>query len=242
LTSAERVNTFIKRSFKTNVYPRMPELSHVDRRTRILDAAEQVFADHGFEGASLRRIVQEARVNLATVYYYFHSKEGLMAAVLERRFGPLRQEHLEQLEQLHQDASGQPLPVETIVEAMLRPPLRLAVASSDKHQSVMRLIGRIVTEPNLTAQEVLFRQHQEVRAAYLAALRRSLPDIPITELSWRIEFFWGALASALCNPSRVAKATGGRCNPVDVTTLKAQMLIFFSAGFRAPKVASQKKK
>ena len=61
------------------------------RRERILEAAEQVFGDAGFAGASLRAIVRRAHVNLATVYYYFGSKNGLMEAVLKRRFGPLRQ-------------------------------------------------------------------------------------------------------------------------------------------------------
>ncbi|MBM3892065.1 MAG: helix-turn-helix transcriptional regulator, partial [Verrucomicrobia bacterium] len=77
----------------------MSPSSEQSRKMRILDAAEKAFADLGFEGASLRHIVQEARVNLATVYYYFKSKEGLMAAVFERRFGPLRNEHFEALQQ-----------------------------------------------------------------------------------------------------------------------------------------------
>ena len=44
------------------------------RRERILEAAEQVFGDAGFAGASMRAIVRRAKVNLATVYYYFGSK------------------------------------------------------------------------------------------------------------------------------------------------------------------------
>jgi len=68
----------------------MAKDTETSRRERILDAAERAFGDYGFTGASLRRIVVEARVNLATVYYYFGSKNGLMEAVLKRRFGPLR--------------------------------------------------------------------------------------------------------------------------------------------------------
>ena len=72
----------------------MPKPAEQDRQTRILDAAENAIAELGFAGASLRHIVLEAQVNLATVYYYFGSKRGLMEAVLKRRFGPLREEHL----------------------------------------------------------------------------------------------------------------------------------------------------
>ena len=116
-----------------------------DPQARILDAAENAVAELGFAGASLREIVREARVNLATVYYYFGSKRGLMEAVLKRRFGPLREEHLALLREFEAASNGRPLPVEKILEAMLLPPLRLAAKAPAKHHAVTRLIGRIVT-------------------------------------------------------------------------------------------------
>src|ERR1017187_7937575 len=136
----------------------MPKLSEQDRQTRILDAAETAIAELGFAGASLRLIVLEAQVNLATVYYYFGSKRGLMEAVLKRRFGPLRQEHLALLGEFEAAAGGRPLPVGKILEAMLLPPLRLAAKAPAKRQAVTRLIGRIVTEPNPRIQHVLSSQ------------------------------------------------------------------------------------
>src|SRR5262245_1924286 len=130
-----------------------PALS--DRRHRILEAAEAVFAENGFAGASLRQIVSRARVNLATVYYYFQSKNGLMEAVLERRFGSLREEQMDLLKRTESGVGGRAARVEGILEAMLLPPLRLAAAGPAKRQAVMRLIGRIVTEPNPQTQEQL---------------------------------------------------------------------------------------
>ena len=87
-------------------------------QAKILDAADRAFAVGGYSGTSMRVIVRQAGVNLATVYYYFGSKGGLMEAVLKRRFGPLRREHLEVLKQFEDDAGGQPLPVEKILEAI----------------------------------------------------------------------------------------------------------------------------
>src|SRR5258708_15613950 len=145
----------------------MPKRTQKLRRTRILDAAESAFADHGYNGASMRAIVREAGVNLATAYYYFGSKNGLMEAVLKRRFGPLRLEHLELLRQFEGEANGRPLAVEKIMEAMLLPPLRLIDAPTAKRQPITRLIGRIVTEPDAQTQEILRDQRSEVRAAFL---------------------------------------------------------------------------
>ena len=211
----------------------MPKRAPEKCQARILDAAERTFADGGYNGASMRDIVQAAGVNLATVYYYFGSKRGLMDAVLKRRFGPLRQEHLQVLRQFERENQGQPLPVEKIVEAMLCPPLRLVAAPAAKRQAVTRLMGRIATEPDPQIQEILRSQRSEVRAAFLKAFRASLPGASPAELQWRIEFVWGALAFILCKPRAIEIETHGACNPEDARTVLAEMVDFFSAGFRA---------
>ncbi|HVM87236.1 MAG TPA: TetR family transcriptional regulator [Puia sp.] len=56
-----------------------------DKREHILDIAEKLFGDKGFDGTSVRDIVQHANVNLAMISYYFGSKEKLLEALLERR-------------------------------------------------------------------------------------------------------------------------------------------------------------
>src|SRR3982750_1817455 len=50
---------------------------------RLIEAAAQMFAMHGFAGTRVREIVRAADVNLASVNYYFGGKEGLYAATLE---------------------------------------------------------------------------------------------------------------------------------------------------------------
>jgi AcrR family transcriptional regulator len=57
----------------------------IDKKDHILDVAEKVFSEHGFDGASTRMISGEASVNMAMLNYYFGSKEGLFIAVVERK-------------------------------------------------------------------------------------------------------------------------------------------------------------
>ncbi len=202
-----------------------------DPQTRILDAAEHAVAECGFAGASLRQIALAARVNLATVYYYFRSKRGLMEALLKRCFGPLREEHLALLREFETASKGRPLPVEKILEAMLIPPLRLATQDSARRQAVRRLFGRIVGEPNAETQAVLRSQRLEVRTAFLKAFQRSLPETPLPDLFWSVEFVSGALAFTLCNPRNLEVETRGACNPANTEKVLAEMIRFFSAGF-----------
>ncbi|NRC53956.1 TetR/AcrR family transcriptional regulator [Neoaquamicrobium sediminum] len=56
-----------------------------DAADAILDAAEAVFADHGFAAATTRAIADLAKVNLALIHYYFRTKEQLFEAVFVRR-------------------------------------------------------------------------------------------------------------------------------------------------------------
>ena len=57
----------------------------MEKKDHILDVAERMFSELGFEGASTRTIAGEADVNISMLHYYFGSKEGLFLAVFERK-------------------------------------------------------------------------------------------------------------------------------------------------------------
>ena len=63
-------------------------------KARILGAAEEVFAQHGFEGASTREIAARAHVNISSLHYHWASKETLYVAVFRNVFERIM-DHLE---------------------------------------------------------------------------------------------------------------------------------------------------
>jgi AcrR family transcriptional regulator len=200
-------------------------------KARILDAAERAFADAGFEGASMRQIVHDAKVNLATVYYHFESKEGLMVAVLKRRFDPIKVHQLEVLRRDAEQAPGKPVDLEAILRALISPFLGWAKSPNSIE---IRLLGRMMTEPNLQIQELLRSQYADVRSAFLEEFKRALPELPTVALLWRMEFAWGTLAALLCNPDKVRQRTEGQCDPANSSQLLAHFVPFLAAGFRIP--------
>ena len=61
-----------------------------DKQIQIIETAERLFAERGFDGTSVRDIAHEAGVNIAMISYYFGSKEKLMEALLEWRVGSIK--------------------------------------------------------------------------------------------------------------------------------------------------------
>ena len=67
-----------------NFVPEM-KMEKADKRVSILDAAEKLFSELGYEGASTRQIAKEAGANMAMINYYFGSKEGVFMEIMGQR-------------------------------------------------------------------------------------------------------------------------------------------------------------
>src|SRR5580765_5251639 len=96
-----------------------------ETRTRILDAAEELFMQHGFEGASMRLLTAKAGVNLAAINYHFGSKDALIEAVFRRRLDPMNAARIAELDRLEAAAGASPPDVEAIIRAFLRASLAM---------------------------------------------------------------------------------------------------------------------
>ena len=166
-------------------------------KEKILDAAESLFMEHGFEATSLRAITTAAGVNLAAVNYHFGSKEELFQAVLTRRLDPMNQERVDLLTRLEHDAAPAPLPCDRILSAMFVPALKLARDPERGGKDFLRLLGRAYADPAPFIRKFLAGQYAVVIARFKAAFARALPDLPKKELSWRLHFIMGALSYTL---------------------------------------------
>ncbi|MCP5111460.1 MAG: TetR/AcrR family transcriptional regulator, partial [bacterium] len=133
-----------------------------DTKGRILDAAEQLFAGNGIGATSLRAVIAKASVNLAAIHYHFGSKQALVEAVVDRRFGPLNRQRLELLDEAEKRAGKRGPSVEKIVRAFVVPPLQLG-ADPDRGEIFMKLVGRLLGEPELFFERVAAKQFAELR-------------------------------------------------------------------------------
>jgi AcrR family transcriptional regulator len=195
---------------------------------RILDAAEKLFSDAGFDATSIRQIVAAANVNLAAVHYHFHSKEALLDAVVARRAGPVNAQRIVLLDAIEAEAAGQPVPVERILVAFLQPVLD---AVTDRPH-VSRLIARIHAEGHMA--RLMRTEFAPVVARFLAAFRKSLPHLPPDEIFWRVGFTIGAMAASINGPD--LPVMRGYSTAARARTDFGRLVAFLAAGFRAPSV------
>ena len=204
-------------------------------KDRILDAAEALFVEHGFEATSLRALTTAAGVNLAAVNYHFGSKEELFQAVLTRRLDPMNQARLELLTRLEANAARRPVSCESILTALLIPALKLARDPQRGGKDFLRLLGRAYADPAPFIRRFLSEQYGLVIARYKAAFARALPHLPRKELSWRLHFIMGALSYTLAGTDALKLIA--ELNPHETANdeiLLRRLAPFLLAGLTAP--------
>ena len=194
-----------------------------DTKSRILDSAEKLFGMNGFEATSLRDITTAADVNLAAINYHFQSKDSLIDAIVARRIEPVNRKRLELL-----DAAGPHPTVEQILTAFMAPVMQVKV------DAVVPLIGRILSNPELFVERVFHTHLAPVSQRFVEALSKALPDLPPSEILWRLHFSVGVLTHTMLWGRIFPKITNGVCDISDREALVDRAVRFVAAGFRAP--------
>lgn len=161
-------------------------------KERILAAAEVLFAQRGFDGASLRQLTSAAGVNLAAVNYHFGSKEKLVEEVFRRRLDELNANRLAALARVAGTADAT---LEAVLDAYIRPALDLSHDNSGA--LFMRVLARAFAEHDDTLRQFLSTNYGHVMRQFTVEFARLLPQLSKPELYWRIDLVTGALTHAM---------------------------------------------
>ncbi len=208
-------------------------------RERILDIAEELFAEQGIVATSLRALTKAADVNLAAVHYHFGSKEALLDAVLERRARPANLERLAGLERLEERDGGAPPSIEEILSAFVVPGVRSLQALSDRRGLLARLRARVEAQPP-DVVEALFRKHFGVVCArFLEALQRELPELDKQLVADRFRLALGTLSCAFSGNFDLDTIPGHSPQETPLEVKIQRLVEFLAAGLRARDAASR---
>lgn len=199
---------------------------------RILDAAEQLFAEHGFAETSLRAITSHAGVNLAAVNYHFGSKKALIQAVFSRFLEPFTTNLARALSQINGENNTPDL------EASLHMLVDQIMAVKPRRENdlsvCMRLVGLAYSQGQGHLKKYLREVYGEVFEDYLKLLVKTCPNLPAGDLFWRVYFILGAAVFTLSGSDALrAIAENDYGTRYEVEEILRKMVPFMAAGLRA---------
>jgi len=200
-----------------------------------MDAAEILFARHGYGPTSMRMVVERAKVNLGAIHYHFGSKQALFDEVVNRRLEPLAKERELLLETHYLEKGKKPPELEQIVEAFLRPSFELA-ARGPAGASWVKLVARYRLDPGPEWSGALKLQARSLRL-FQDALQTALPHLPPQELAYRVFFTLGATANTMVEAGTTGLSAIHEVLATGIDGregLLSRLIDFVVAGLRSP--------
>ena len=217
----------------------MVKKKDIPAKDRILDSAEALFSRHGYDGVTLRKIAQEAGVDVALANYYFGPKKDLFDAVLLRRAEILNDLRLKELEACEEKAAPNPPSVEEIVSAFLHPLLIRPETQGPGWRNYYALIAYINNSPEW-GDTAMTKYFDPLVKRFIRALHKTLPDLPEEDLFWCYQFLSGALVLSFAETGRLDRLSDGLCQSDDLTAAYKRMVPFFVEGLKAMERSNQK--
>ncbi|RUO32117.1 TetR family transcriptional regulator [Aliidiomarina sedimenti] len=205
-------------------------------KDKILNAAERLFADQGFELTSLRQITGAADVNLASVNYHFGSKKALIQAVMERyhaQFMPELDERLKTLE-------GQGInSTEEVLSCFVGPLLSLQRINPLGTEIYLSLLGHAYSEIQGHLRRFTMQNFGHVVQRFFHCIQQANPHLSVATLFWRLHFTLGATVFAQVSGqalSEIAQADFGESATAE--DIVGKLIPYLAAGIGAAEVSA----
>lgn len=204
---------------------------------KILDAAQNLFAETGFNGTSLRQITSLAEVNLASVNYHFGSKKELIQAVLQRYLSVLMPRLDQEFSLLL--AAQQPVGLKSVLSVFVRPLLELNQVHRNGTRIFLQLLGRGYTDVQGHLRWFFNHHYGRVMDKFVLLVQQSCPALPASELFWRLHFSLGTIVFTMASNDALAEIAEASFNEVvDIEGVIQRLLPYLAAGIAAPVLVS----
>jgi len=163
-----------------------------DTKNRLLDAAECLFAEKGFENVSVRELAAAADVNAAAVNYHFQGKENLFHEVIVRRFVSQRDRTLAALDDLLAQTHGHP-PIDQVIRTLTQQYVEGALAGPGG-ASFLSLMARQMQPGHSQMAGPFFREMvAPIFASFSRAITAARPGLEPDQVSWIISSIVGQI-------------------------------------------------
>lgn len=204
-------------------------------RDRLLDAAEHLFAKRGFDGTSLRAVTRAAGTSVSAANYHFGSKRALLVETLRRRTEPITLARSERLARLERAAAGEPVPLEALLDAFLRPLFEFRAAQGDGAETFRRVAARLFSDPPHVVADLKRELFGPTAERFSSALARSLPGHSPEHIALGLQFLVGVMVHVASGHLEDAPTPGPLTSLAQLpdAAVLEDMIRFVAAGLRA---------
>ncbi len=201
------------------------------RSDAILDAAEQVFAASGYDGAKMREIAQRAGVAQGLIHYHFQNKETLFEQLVARRSAQINGHRGALLDDLF--AGDVPPTLEAIVEALFRPTIQTGLDLAQDGGAFARILVSFANSADPQDQKVVETHYDPIARRFIAAFQQVEPDLARADAVWAYMFAIGVGMTMMAKTGRPARLSDGACDDGDIDAMLTRIVPFICAGVRS---------
>ncbi len=198
---------------------------------RILDAAEQLFAEFGYHEVTLKDVAAQVGVSSTLIHYHFSGKESLFEAVWARKAPISARNRLEAMRR-YAEKAGDRVTVEDALHAWIDADLNVQVEDADYWTA----FGKISAQANSAAgwgAEKMTKYFNPVVLALIDLLRKAMPECDEETIFWGYHFLSGAMTHNMARTGRLDELSHGLCSSDDFVSIRRYMARFMAAGFEA---------
>jgi AcrR family transcriptional regulator len=198
---------------------------------RILDAAEQLFAEFGYHGVTVKDVAARVGVSSTLLHYHFSGKESIYEAVWARKAPLSARNRLEAMRRYAEEV-GDNVTVEGALRAWIDTDLNLQIDDTQQWAA----FGQIAAQANSATgwgAEKMTKYFNPVVLALIELLKKAMPDCDEATIFWGYHFVSGAMTHNMARTGRLDELSHGLCSSNDFTSIKQHMATFMAAGFRA---------
>ena len=205
--------------------------SHKSVHDRLLDVAEELFCEHGFEGTSVRDIAGAAGCNIASVNYYFGGKDKLYVEVWRRHLLLLRDIRIAGIERIMSETGGQPT-LEELLRSYSNTFLEPLI-EGEKSFRFIRLMAREMIDRHLPEDMFVKEMILPVTVVWQKALLQICPGLEDDKARLVIHSIVGQLMHAAAAKTMFEQSSEPEALKFDLSEIVEHIVAFSAAGIRA---------
>ncbi|MEP1554858.1 MAG: TetR/AcrR family transcriptional regulator [Paraglaciecola sp.] len=204
----------------------------VKRSTRelLLDVAEELFTDHGFDGTSVRDITEQAGTRLASINYHFGTKKSLFIAVIMRRAIVLCEERLVMLRDIDIDGIEASDALYQLIDAFVLPLLKHSTKGDPGWKNYCRLIAQTSTYRQAYEDNTVREVFDPPAYEFIKCLKKIMPKASDQQVQYAFQFMLGTTLYVFTENLRLDGMTEGKYRSGDMNNIYPSLLKYICGG------------